>query len=160
MTDKNQYSLEMLQSRLDESVSLVEKVLIVCDFYENHVNLILIGENGDPAILSDYNVTPEQKLMYAMGITRVFDQEDENGACAIWGFIKNVYDLRSQLIRLNTNDLDNKIRKLIAEQAQGHPGWDEIESSNNTMRLWDRFNLGIASYVTGFTECYLKNSKE
>ena len=152
----NPYTVEMLESRFKESNSLVEHVLIACDFYEYHVNIILTGEKGNQAILNDLNVTPEQKFMYVMGIMMNFDKEDEDGVCYIWGVVKSFYDLRKELHKLDTDALDKKVRKLC-EPAEDSP-YRDIISSYDTMTLWDRDNIGIASYVEGYTSTYLKKA--
>ena len=152
----NPYTAEMLESRFKESNSLTEHVLIAIDFYEHHVNLILTGEKCDSAILSDLNMSPDQRFIYAMGIMMNFDKEDEDGVCYIWGVVKSFYDLRKELHKLDTDALDKKVRKLC-EPAEDSP-YRDIINSYDTMTLWDRDNIGIASYVEGYTSTYLKKA--
>jgi hypothetical protein len=152
----NPYTVELLESRFKESNSLVEHILIACDFYEYHVNLILAGEKGNQAILNDLNISPEQKFMYAMGIMRNFDEEDENGVCYFWGIVKSFYDLRKELHKLDAVALDKKVHELCNIAANSP--YRDIINSFDTMKLWDRDNLAIATYVEGYTSVYLKKA--
>lgn len=93
--------------------------------------------------------------MYLMGLMQTFNERDENGQCYIWGVVKEFYELRSRLHRLNAAALDKEVRKLCepAKESQYH---DEI-MLHDTMKLWDYHCVAIAIYVEGYTSANLKD---
>jgi hypothetical protein len=147
----NPYTANELEKQLKASTSLVEHILIACDYFEYYVNLILTRAEGNPKILSQINCSPEQKLMYVMGIMRTFDEEDENAVSLIWGDIKQMYDLRNRLHRLNAAELDKEIRKLF-KPAKDAPNYEEIISMP-TLELLDFHCGGTVYWLEDYAKC-------
>ena len=139
----NSYTANNLEQQLKASTSLLEHILIACDYFEYYVNLILTNAEGNPKILSQINCSPEQKLMYVMGLMRTFDEEDENGASLIWGDVKQMYDLRNRLHKLNATELGKEVRKLFKPDKES-PDYKEIISMS-TLELLD-FSCGGTVY--------------
>lgn len=147
----NPYTANELDQQLKVSISLVEHILIACDFFEYYVNLILTKTEGNPKILSQINCSPEQKLMYVMGILRAFDEEDKNAVSLIWGDIKQMYDLRSRLHRFNAAELDKEVRKLF-KPAKDSPNYEEIISMP-TLELLDFHCDGMVYWLEDYVKC-------
>jgi hypothetical protein len=173
MTDKNQYSLELLEKRLNESDSLVEHVLIACDLIEFQVNRML-NVTLNMKIVKELNFSSEQRFSYALASSFALGTPDKKypeDLYYFWGRLNEVYNLRRMMRNLTPAELEERVKRLyhVGKFDKNEKNWQAIITLINSINesagdyaveavdLWDPFVLTLYSYLLSFVDSYLAN---
>lgn len=152
----NPYPVQRLENRLKHSFSLVDHILITCDFFETHLNIILVQEGEDLDQMRRLKYTPSQMIVQWM---RKMLLDDAGGVIAdLFSGVKSVFDLREELPRLDPAALEKRAREVCAPRKDSEY-YDEI-MSYSTLKLWYACVGTLGVGVDGFASVYYDDSAD
>jgi len=171
---ENPYTVELLKSRLNESESLVEHILIASDFIEFQVNRMLNHSDIDMKIVKELNFTPEQRFSYALASTFALGVQEPEGKCPedfyyFWGRLNEVYNLRRVMRNLTPAQLDERVKRLyhVGKFDKNAKCWQAIIDLINAINesagdydvepidLWDPFVITLYDYLLAFADGFV-----
>lgn len=169
---KNPYTVEMLESRLKESDSLAEHILLACDFIESQVNRILSNSVLDMEIVKELNFSSEQRFSYALASSFVLGTPGEKFPVDFyyfWGRLNEVYNLRRVMRNLTPEQLDERVKRLyhVGKFDKNKETWQAIITLINAINedandydvepidLWDPFAMTLCEYLFCYVDSYV-----
>jgi len=170
----NPYTVELLESRFKESDSLVEHILIACDFIEFQVNRMLSHSGIDMKIVKELNFTPEQRFSFALASSFALGVQEPEAKCPedfyyFWGRLNEAYNLRRVMRNLTPAQLDERVKRLyhVGKFDKNAKCWQAIIDLINAINesagdydvepidLWDPFVITLYDYLLAFADGFV-----
>ncbi|MFA7160251.1 MAG: hypothetical protein WC299_13205 [Kiritimatiellia bacterium] len=168
----NSCTVEILESKLEESDSLVEHILITCDFIEFQINRMLSHSVLDMEIVRELNFSPEQRFSYALASGFVLGIPGEKYPADFyyfWGRLNEVYNLRRVMRNLTPEQLDERVKRLYhaGKFEENKKSWQGIITLIKTINdsaddygvkpfdFWDPFAMALCQYLVCYVDGYV-----
>jgi len=168
---KNQYTLELLEKRLNESDSLVEHIMIACDLIEYQVSRMINAALGKENV-KELNFSPEQRFSYALAASSALGMPGFNCSAStyyFWGRLNEVYNLHRMLPNLTPVELEERVKRLyhVGKFDKNNKNWQGIITLINAINdskddyeveavdLWDPFVMTLYSYLLNFADGFV-----